>query len=60
MSKSTRTGRIAWNCGKIVGQKPPLTIKEVRATDLSRSLKNHYNLVLTSHFLGCFAANSKL
>jgi hypothetical protein len=31
MSKSARAGRIAWNRGKIVGQMPPLKIKEVWA-----------------------------
>lgn len=31
MSKSSCSGRIAWNQGKIIGQKPPLKIKEVWA-----------------------------
>jgi integrase len=59
MSKSSRSGRIAWNRGKIVGQKPPLKIKEVWAIRVRLQLAGRsrdlalFNLAIDSKLRGC-------
>jgi integrase len=59
MSKSARAGRIAWNRGKIVGQKPPLKIKEVWAIRVRLQLAERsrdlalFNLAIDSKLRGC-------
>src|SRR4051812_39969243 len=57
-SKSSRSGRIAWNRGKIVGQKPPLKIKEVWAIRVRLQLAEKardlalFNLAIDSKLRG--------
>jgi integrase len=59
MSKPSRSGRIAWNRGKIVGQKPPLKIKEVWAIRVRLQLAERsrelalFNLAIDSKLRGC-------
>jgi len=59
MSKSPRSRRIAWNRGKIVGQKPPLKIKEVWAIRVRLQLAERsrdlalFNLAIDSKLRGC-------
>jgi integrase len=59
MSKSSHSSKIAWNRGKIVGQKPPLKIKEVWAIrvrlQLAERLRNLalFNLAIDSKLRGC-------
>lgn len=59
MSKSSPTGRIAWNRGKIIGQKPPLKIKEVWAIRVRLQLAERsrdlalFNLAIDSKLRGC-------
>ena len=59
MSKSPRSGRVAWNRGKIVGQKPPLKIKEVWAIRVRLQLAQRsrdlalFNLAIDSKLRGC-------
>src|SRR5690242_13587883 len=59
MSKSPRPRRVAWNRGKIVGQKPPPKTNEVWAirvrlqlADRSRDLAL-FNLAIDSKLRGC-------
>jgi integrase len=59
MSKSARSRRTAWNRGKIVGQKPPLKIKEVWAIRVRLQLAERsrdlalFNLAIDSKLRGC-------
>jgi integrase len=59
MSKPSRSGRTAWNRGKIVGQKPPLKIKEVWAIRVRLQLAERsrdlalFNLAVDSKLRGC-------
>lgn len=59
MSKSLRSRRVAWNKGKIVGQKPPLKIKEVWAIRVRLQLAQRsrdlalFNLAIDSKLRGC-------
>src|SRR3954469_18806729 len=59
MSKSSRSAKIAWNRGKIVGQKPPLKIKEVWAIRVRLQLAERsrdlalFNLAIDSKLRGC-------
>ena len=59
MSKSPRSRRVAWNKGKIVGQKPPLKIKEVWAIRVRLQLAQRsrdlalFNLAIDSKLRGC-------
>ena len=63
MSKSPRSRRVAWNQGKIVGQKPPLKIKEVWAIRVRLQLAQRsrdlalFNLAIDSKLRGCDAVN---
>jgi integrase len=59
MSKSSRSRKVAWNSGKIVGQKPPLKIKEVWAIRVRLQLAERsrdlalFNLAIDSKLRGC-------
>lgn len=59
MSKSPRSTRAAWNQGKIVGQTPPLKIKEVWAIRVRLQLAQRsrdlalFNLAIDSKLRGC-------
>ena len=59
MSRSPRSRRSAWNQGKIVGQKPPLKIKEVWAIRVRLQLAQRsrdlalFNLAIDSKLRGC-------
>jgi hypothetical protein len=59
MSKSPRSRTVAWNRGKIVGQKPPLKIKEVWAIRVRLQLAERsrdlapFNLAIDSKLRGC-------
>jgi integrase len=59
MPKSQHSRRVAWNRGKIVGQKPPLKIKEVWAIRVRLQLAERsrdlalFNLAIDSKLRGC-------
>ena len=59
MPKSARSRRVAWNRGKIVGQKPPLKIKEVWAIRVRLQLAGRsrdlalFNLAIDSKLRAC-------
>jgi integrase len=59
MLKSSRSRKVAWNSGKIVGQKPPLKIKEVWAIRVRLQLAERsrdlalFNLAIDSKLRGC-------
>src|SRR4051794_27902415 len=59
MPKSSSSRRVAWNRGKIVGQKPPLKIKEVWAIRVRLQLAERsrdlalFNLAIDSKLRGC-------
>ena len=59
MPKSQRSRRVAWNRGKIVGQKPPLKIKEVWAMRVRLQLAERsrdlalFNMAIDSKLRGC-------
>lgn len=59
MSKSSPSGKIAWNRGKIVGQKPPLKIKDGWAIRVRLQLAERardlvlFNLAIDSKLRGC-------
>ena len=61
MDTSTKTqGRVApWNKGKLLGQKPPLKLKEIWATRIRLQLEHRarelalFNLAIDSKLRGC-------
>src|SRR3954463_16447498 len=59
MSKLPRSCRVAWNQGKIVGQKPPLKTKEVWAIRVRPQLAQRsrdlalFNLAIDGKLRGC-------
>ena len=59
MLKSLRSPKVAWNKGKIIGQKPPLKIKEVWAIRVRLQLAQRsrdlalFNLAIDSKLRGC-------
>jgi hypothetical protein len=54
-----RTGRIPWNKGKLIGQKPPLKLKEVWAVRIRLQIASRirdlalFNLAIDSKLRGC-------
>jgi integrase len=59
MSRSCRSAKVPWNRGKLVGQKPPLKIREVWATRVRLQLTSRlrdlalFNLAIDSKLRGC-------
>ena len=59
MSQSPRSRRVPWNQGKVIGQKPPLKIKEVWAIRVRLQLAHRsrdlalFNLAIDSKLRGC-------
>ena len=60
MDASTSTGRITpWNKGKLLGQKPPLKLKEIWAIRIRLQLEHRardlalFNLAIDSKLRGC-------
>ena len=56
---SVETTTVPWNKGKLVGQKPPLKLKEIWAIRIRLELSNHqrdlalFNLAIDSKLRGC-------
>jgi len=60
MDASTSTGRLTpWNKGKLLGQKPPLKLKEIWAIRIRLQLEHRardlalFNLAIDSKLRGC-------
>ncbi len=55
----TKTGRAPWNKGKLIGQKPPLKLKEIWAIrirlQIARRIRDLalFNLAIDSRLRGC-------
>ena len=56
---ATRKGRIPWDQGKLIGQKPPLKLKEIWAVRIRLQIENRvrdlalFNLAIDSKLRGC-------
>jgi integrase len=59
MSRSHPSANVPWNCGKLIGQKPPLKIKEVWAIRVRLQLASRprdlalFNFAIDSKLRGC-------
>ena len=60
------TGRLTpWNKGKLLGQKPPLKLKEIRAIRIRLQLDHRtrelalFNLAIDSNLCGCDLARQR-